>query len=56
MVILSAFMVPLVQNTHHTQDELLIKIASLRELDGNYTTQTLELNKPVAPSEPGTSL
>ena len=32
------------------------KIASLRELDGNYTTQTLELNKPVAPSEPGTSL
>ncbi|MBS6033288.1 MAG: hypothetical protein KIB40_09040 [Pantoea sp.] len=42
-----------------TADKITItapKIASLRELDGNYTTQTLELNKPVAPSEPGISL
>lgn len=42
-----------------TADKITItapKIASLRELDGNYTTQTLELNKAAAPSESGISL
>lgn len=32
------------------------KIASIRDLDGNFTTPSLELNKPVAPSAPGTGL
>lgn len=42
-----------------TADNIIInapKIASIRDLDGNYMTPSLELNKPVAPSVPGTGL